>query len=311
MSVQRRGIETSKGSGEILIPEENIEFFQDFCEFSKKMLSSKDIDPMYSVLKTYYKNMDLPKNIALWRTFIYVATYHIGCAELAWQKWPVPTVVMSRHIDFSFNTGTERRLFRGRKHDFIRHINHFIQITKGDIKLWIARQSPYGEAGWRRVREAFELVPFNGPWASYKWADLLKHVHDYKITANDIGVGGGGKNAGPIPGMVKLTGIEWRVCAKNKRLQKALLKLSIDHGVPFDGLDQLETALCDFNSLTKGKYYVGHDIDMQMEQLSHSTASLWEARAEAIPDNYRGEVCGWFGVRKKRNSVYLNKGIVI
>ena len=58
MSVQRRGIETSKGSGEILIPEENIEFFQDFCEFSKKMLSSKDIDPMYSVLKTYYKNMD-------------------------------------------------------------------------------------------------------------------------------------------------------------------------------------------------------------------------------------------------------------
>ena len=146
--------------------------------------------------------------------------------------------------DIPFSTGTERRLFRGRFHDFITHINNFVDITGGDIKGWVdSNVGLGGEDGWSSLRSAFEEVKFNGPWASYKFADLIKHVHKYDITANDIGVGGGSQTAGPIPGMVKLTGRDWKECARDVGLQKGLLKESIGNGVPFDGLDQLRVGL--------------------------------------------------------------------
>ena len=310
-----RGTEKGQGCYRV-IPEGNEKLFKDFCIFSQKQLDSWDIDPMYPVLLELYKAKGLDENKALWWTFLYVAWYHIGSAERSWAIWPEPTRISLSDIpeaqQKSFSTGTERRLFRGRFKDFITHVNSFMSITNGDIVGWLnASIGRGGEEGWSSLRSEFEVVKFNGPWASYKWADLMKHVHSCQITANDIGVGGGSATAGPVPGMVKLTGRAWQECARDISLQKALLHISKQAGVAFDGLDQLETALCDFNSLHKGKYYSGHDIDHQMDQLSHSSASLWEARSRAIPSQYRGEVHGWFGVRKERNKVYKTHGVVI
>ena len=73
----------------------------------------------------------------------------------------------------------------------------------------------------------------------------------------------------------------------------------------------METSLCDFNSLYKGRYYAGHDIDMQMERLAYCDASLWEARASAIPQEYRGEVVGWFGVRKELMAKYRDESLIV
>lgn len=296
-----------------MIPKKNKKLFNDFCRFSIRQLESWDIDPMYPTLYEYYKSKKFNKEEALWRTFIFVAWYHVGSAEISWSIWPEPQKIpdgLSKGTKFS--TGTERRLFRGRFNDFVTHVNNFVEITNGNIKSWVEKHvSVGGEEGWYNLRQAFEKVKFNGPWASYKFADIVKNVHKYPITANDIGVGGGSETAGPIPGMVKLTGKNWKECARDIALQKGLLDYSISMGVPFNGLDQLETALCDFNSLYKGKYYSGHDIDHQMDQLKNSGASLWEARGGAIPTNFRGEVNGWFGVRKELNSLYKNKGILL
>ena len=143
-----------------------------------------------------------------------------------------------------------------------------------------------GEEGWKQIRYEFEKVKFNGAWASYKFADMMKHVHGFDITANDIGVGGNGKSAGPVVGMTILTERTWQECATNIKLQKALLEESIQNGVNFNGLDQLETSLCDYNSLYKGKFYAGHDIDKQMEDLRYADASFWEARSMVMPSEY-------------------------
>jgi hypothetical protein len=164
---------------------------------------------------------------------------------------------------------------------------------------------------WGALREGFESLPHNGSWASYKWADLCKHVLGYDLEADDIGVGGRGKNAGPIPGMVLLTGKDWRRCSTDVGLQRALLAHSREVGAPFAGLDQLETSLCDFNSLTKGTYYHGHDIDLQQEQLRAVTSPrLWEAR-RVIPDRFRGELGGWLGVRKVWKPTYKVSGALV
>jgi len=73
-----------------------------------------------------------------------------------------------------------------------------------------------------------------------------------------------------------------------------------DLGVPFAGLDQLETSLCDVNSLRKGHYYVGHDIDLMMKHLSGAGENFWTARRKVIPGEYLGELWGWQGVRKEK-----------
>tara|TARA_Y100000593_G_scaffold95131_1_gene200555 strand:- start:77717 stop:78631 length:915 start_codon:yes stop_codon:yes gene_type:complete len=294
--------------------------FNDFCEFAKKQVYSWDLDPMYPVLKEYYlsKGIGLKTDKSIWMTFLYVAWYHIGSAVKSWRAWEDPSCFFSlsesqnKSMSGMFNTGTERRLFRGRFKDFTQHVNSFISITGKEFLNWVSDiSSPCGEEGWESLRKGFEKVKFNGPWASYKFADLMKHVHEFDITANDIGVGGGSKSAGPVVGMSIITERGWEECARDVGLQKKLLSESILNGVPFDGLDQMETALCDFNSLYKGKFYVGHDIDKQMEDLKYACATFWEARRKVIPQEYLGEVNGWFGVRGNLKKIYKTKGVII
>lgn len=288
------------------------ELWVDFCRFAAGQVRSWDIDPMYPTLRELYDGAGLDRNTRLWRTFIYVTFYHIGTAERVWTNYPKPVPVLG--FD-PMPTGTERRGMRGigGAAKAAHLVNTVVELSGGNIAMWLRGVSlgQAGEEGWDSVREQFQELPGCGPWASYKWADLLAHALDYPITASDIGVGGGSATAGPIPGMVALTGLDWKRCAEDVSLQKELLARAINDGVPFTGLDQLETALCDFNSLLHGRYYVGHDIDMQMDQLASSGASLWEARGRAIAAEHRGETRDWFGVRKHLRTVYLKTGEVV
>lgn len=197
----------------------------------------------------------------------------------------------------------------------VEHVNAMLNLIRphGSMRAWVeAASSKGGERGWREVRQQFRQLPWAGHWSSYKWADLLKHVHGVKITADDIGVGGGGETAGPIPGMVWLTGHDWRRCATDVELQRDLMAECVEAGVPFDGLDQLETCLCDMNSLQKGHYYVGHDIDVMQENLTKAGASevFWAARRNVFDPQHLGEVGGWRGVRKPLLTVYSRTGVV-
>jgi hypothetical protein len=288
----------------------NYRLFQDFCDFATLQIHSTDIDPVYPVLKESYERNDLPEEIRLWRTFLYVSHYHLGSAEILWEEYPEPGYVK---LKTAMNTGIERRGFRGQPDLSTKHINHFIDIISehGSIADWVHMAVDYGGTeGWNVVREWFEEVKYNGTWASYKWADLMKNVMDYPITASDIGVGGQGEKAGPIPGMVRLTGLDWKTCAEDIGTQLWLLEKSQAEGVPFCGLDQLETSLCDFNSLCKGGYYVGHDIDNMAKQLDQYS-DLWESRRNVITRLYLGELNDWDGVRTYLKTLYRDEGIIV
>ncbi len=284
----------------------------DFVRFARAQLRSGDIDPTYPVLAASYAREGISREVALWRTLLFVTTYHLGYAKHLWRNVaPEP-----RSLDFTdfvgLVTGIERRGFRGRPDHAARFVNDVLDEAggpHGSLGAWVDSFGT-GESGWDRAREGLRNARGAGPWAAYKWADLLAHVHDLDITASDLGVGGASETAGPIPGMVLLTGKSWKVCATDVDLQRSLLAKSLAAGVPFSGLDQLETALCDFNSLVKGGYYVGHDIDDQMTKLAGCGPLLWEARS-VFPDAYRGEFGGWVGVRKDLKTAYRDRGLVL
>lgn len=281
--------------------------FTDFCEWSRWHLWSGDYDPIYPWLKQVFTFQDLTERERLWRLYLYVAFYHLGSCLTLWRHdgYDEPTVIPE--ADLALPTGTERRCFRGQPAPAHTNIKQAVETGALEPSLW---NTLSGERGWDEARDQFESIPWNGPWASYKWADLLAHVMDYDITASDLGVGGNSKTAGPIPGMVKVTGADWKRCANDVSFQKELLAATRSQGVPFTGLDQLETCLCDYNSAIKGHYYVGHDIDLYGSQLDFAPPVYWEARQETFPHLFLGERHGWEGVREDLQTLYRDHGVI-
>lgn len=288
-------------------PDPDEELLADFCEWSQWHLWSWDIDPIYPWFAEVFERQGLTEQERLWRLYLYTAFYHVGSALTLWRHDGYSDPEVIPEADLALPTGTERRCFRGQPALAHKNITQAVESGMFDPTLWNTLE---GEDGWDRAREQFESVPWNGSWASYKWADLLAHVMDYPIRASDIGVGGGGKNAGPVPGMVKLTGAEWQRCADDVGLQKSLLNECRTRGVQFSGLDQLETCLCDFNSAVKGSYYVGHDIDLYGNQLDYAPPVFWEARQAVFPDIFLGERHGWEGVRDELQYLYRDTGAI-
>jgi hypothetical protein len=284
----------------------NEALFADFVTFARAHVASGDIDPMYPLLRSVYDARGLDEEHRLWFTLLYVTWYHVGSAEQVFRDHPSPRPLPP----ITVKTGTERRAFRGntKGSDFV---NAVLDSCGGSLEAF-ARVGT-GESAWAFARERLQSIPFGGPWSSYKWADLLKNVHGRALVATDIGVGGGGETAGPVPGMVALTGLDWRRCAQDVDAQRALLARAQDAGVPFTGLDQLETSLCDFNSLMHGRYYVGHDIDDLMTKLDSANAGAiwWEARTRCFDARFLGERGGWFGVRRDLCSRYKLGGEVL
>jgi hypothetical protein len=296
-----------------MVPQ-NPELWPHFVKFAAAQVKSGDLDPMYLVLKEVYRGRRYDLDTALWHTFLYVAYYDIGSAERAFARYPFPQRVEPEKLR-GLPTGIERRGFRGNDLAAL-HINSLLDIPGasriGADWVKVAAAGVNAEEGWHLIQGRFQLLKYAGPWAGYKWADLLKNVHDFPITASGIG-GGRSETAGPIPGMVLLTKLPWETCAFSGRAQRDLLKMSIDAGVPFTGLDQLETALCDFNSLVKGMYYVGKDIDEMMPSLRRAEASqeFWVARKEVFEPRYLGEVGGWDGVRPELKAVFKERREVL
>ena len=279
--------------------------FRDFLQFSEIQLASWDIDPTYPVLKQVYKKRRYDQEQALWHTAIYVTYYHLGSTEIFFAHNPHPTTDTLFPFPTALPTGTERRGFRGQSGRVKTHLDHISR--RRPISTWLRGMT------WDEIRDSYKSIRFGGDWSSYKFADLLKWVHDFPITASDFGVGGGGEKAGPIAGMSILTGYPRKECATNIGLQKEFYELCLKrmpHNT-FYGMDQCETCLCDFNSMLVGRYYPGHDIDQQLEFIRKAgpwTGDYLEARRVVFHRNVLGEVNGWLGVRKDLNKLYYETG---
>ena len=287
---------------------------RDFARFGRSMILSGDIDPQFWILKYLYKELKLDRNTALWYTCIYLLYYHLGSAVKAWERYPKPDIIRKKDWRSDLPYFKQRRCFRGNE-QARNQINTLIKVSDGDLAAWVDNLVGLGdddEESWTRVREAASDIPYHGPWSSYKFCDMMKFVHGYPITAPDIGTKPG-STAGPIAGLNTLTGLGWDRCANDRDLHRDLLQEVIDLGTPVNGLDQLESMLCDWQSITNGKYYHGHDIDRDLKQLlihdNDLTKILWRARKKIFDIRLLGEFgrVPWPGPRGQLKSVYRDR----
>ncbi len=283
-----------------------------FAKFGRALILSGDMDPQFLILKHVYKELELDRNTALWFTCVYLLYYHLGSAVQAWERYPEPDIIRKKDWNNDLPYFKQRRCFRGNNHAR-NQINTLLKVSDGDLAGWgDDLVGDGGEDGWARVREAASELPYHGPWSSYKFCDMMKFVHLYPITAPDIGTKPGA-TAGPIAGLNTLTGLGWDKCANDTKLHRDLLKMAIDLGAPINGLDVLESTLCDWQSLTNGRYYIGHDIDRDQAQLvldpkrNSVLDILWKARHHIFDERLLGEISGWSKVRNNLNDVYRNR----
>jgi len=284
--------------------------FADFCQFGKAHVATRDVDPMYYVLPRYYRLCGFGRETAAWYTFLFVAWYHLGSVERVFRLHPRPGPIFNVPAGTVF--GLDRRCFRGvGNRAVLDHVNAAVAAFGRRPYSWSASVAGAGgEAGWQALFQAFKALPWGGHWSAYKWCKLMKNAFGLPIESPRVGQASGGERAGPIPGLVKLTGLPWKRCATDVGLHRALLAEMNARGVPYKGLDNLDCGLCNFNGVTIGRYYLGKNIDAQQGALKGANPVLWAAR-DVIPSDRRGELNGWAGLRKPLLRAYVDQQILI
>lgn len=292
---------------------------EDLAGFARAHLASRDIDPVYPVL-SYLSRSTLPdvpravhEDMAVLRSLVYVAFYNIASSETFGQH-------PAMHYDddapiFRLPTGTERRALRG-GHPMARHLADVFRLARehGSFTAWLRSEGD----GWNDVRAAVELAWGNGRWASYKTAEVLQKVNGWPLVAPDMGNYG---SSGPLATLRRFyvlpDGQSAEAVAAADEAAEALRDiLYVGYGVSL-GIEELETVLCDFGSMLKGHFYVGHDIDHMLEQTLHPTVPavvrdrIWAARAATLPHAYLGELNGWSGVDKALRGRYALTGKIV
>lgn len=267
--------------------------WDDFCLFARAEKLSGDADPTARVLRRLYYAEKVDAETALWRTLLYLTWYHLGSAERVWTATRRPAEL--DHVAFvSLPVGIERRSFKGvggnvLARGFVRSV---LRRAGGELAPWVASFGS-GVAGWGSARRELESVAGAGPWASWKWAELLRAVHGVEIVAPDVDVDGKNVAVKTVLGALETPSAPDVLACLGAR------------GVELAGLDELRGVLVRFGALLKGGYYIGHDVDLQMEQLVGASRVLWGAR-DVFPAAYRGEKAPtpWNGVRKDLKKRY-------
>jgi hypothetical protein len=291
----------------------------DLAEFARAAVASEDIDPAYPVLKRL--QADLPDDEArLWSSLCFVATYRLASSIQVAAVHPEP--VMWAPNLWSLPTGVERRGLRGGT-PMARHVASVLDWVEsyGSIRAWLTHGFTGDKAlraNWTAVRDAYGAAFGNGRWATYKLAEVLKEVNGWPIEAPDMGNDG---STGPRAGLEMLFG----PVQGNARNAIAVLDaqgwgvqqyLAEQSGLSLP-IEQVETVLCDFHALATGRYYVGHDIDVMLADISKDSVPEWvktavlSARSDVLPGQYLGERHGWTGVDAARKRVYRDEGRIV
>lgn len=272
----------------------------DFAAFAEAQVATKDMDPVYPVLRYIERNMS--EDEALELTLLYLAYYRLDsglrAVDLPWFD------LAARN----YPCATERRGHRNPV-ALAAHIESMslLRDAFGGWREWLEAQG----MTWAGVTAQAQRAHGNARWAAFKLCELLQQVHDWPLKAPDIAADGA---TGPLYGLRLLLPSwpeEQRIASGG---EEVLTQLRYSYGVSLS-LEEVETALCDFHALAEGRYYVGYSIDEMLEQALSCPdvdvrSRILEARYATLPHEMLGELNGWEGVRRELKPVYRDTGVI-
>jgi hypothetical protein len=288
----------------------------DYRRWHRLQVDTDDLDPVYPVMRLLATAWRLTPDEVAWLIALHVAYYHLGSALAAFSRTEGSPANVPGRPDalvgsplLSLPCGTERRGHRTRI-VLARHLCAVASTHRVGGWSWYAGNG----WDWTDLNDRLTGVIGNGRWAAYKTAEMVQKVGGAPLVATDAGHR---YSSGPRKGLDLLydglpTGQDPTTI---RALDLITARLATDDlGEP--DVAKVETSLCDFHSLWKGRYYLGHDVDAMMDQLldpripDRTPDAAWAARAVAFDSSLLGEAHGWWGVRPGLKQVYRDHGIL-
>ncbi len=277
----------------------------DFLCFSRQSIISRDIDPIYDVIKASQDEMRLTKSQGIEHSMLFVASCNLVTAQRLWEENGSFSIKDSQ---LRYPCGYQRRGLR----DYRQMRLHFMSVASYVEKHggWLEWMT-YGWGdnpieNWSKATDRFKEVHQNGRWAAYKGCELLQKVNLLPLSPPDMGHE---NSSGPRRGLERL--FPEAEFASISRLNVISEQLYQQHKeqVGWNDIAEAETSLCDFNSMCNGGYYIGYDMDDMLEICKDSPITM-RSRLASLPHNYLGEIGGWHGIDKARCKWYNTTGKV-
>lgn len=292
----------------------------DFVEFAAWHKASGDIDPVYPVIGCVADHLGLDDDDRVALVLLYVAYYDLPSAVTCWLhgEWGDGGVHGPAE---RYPTGVERRAHRSVA-QLVAHTAHLWDIESSTgLRRWLLDSiddaADPGD-GWRRLLARLTEVHGNGRWAAYKTGEMLAEVCGFPVAPTDAGHA---QSSGPRHGLGLLVPDADRITGNGPDAIAALDAITEQVRVELcqaTGLDHrvehVETHLCDWKNVVRGRYYVGHDIDHLLHQMTQpgrhpdAVEAIASARLEVFDHRWLGEVGGWDGVRSDLQRLYLQHG---
>jgi hypothetical protein len=269
------------------------ELKEELFDFCCQMLVTRDYDPNYFAVKGFAENVGMTWDEIYSFCFVFNGFYHFGSAQKFLEN---PKVDLA-----SLAYGKSRRGFRGND-----KVRNFI-YGGASLKKEILKHRDGGENGWSSIYDLLLKISGCGHWSAFYLCDMFKVILGFKITSPNVGfLSTGGSNRGPISGLAFISKAPEEDLRKDVRLHRRIYKEMLE-GVPFEGMEQFESILCNYLSLHKKMYYVGRDIDRQIAMMEGLGPEWWNARKKYFPDALLGEKHGWTDIRKDLMGVFESK----
>lgn len=288
---------------------------EDFYRFHGIQVRSKDMDPAYPVLRDISR-LCVSVEERVWLVIVFTAYYHMGSALRAFQETSNPRFAADAALDLPVATERRGHWHRPSLHRHLSAVQEIARTADGGLSGYFLNglRGELPEDAWRQVQHRASKIPGNGRWASFKTAELVQSVVGLVSSAPDMQHA---HSSGPRRGLGLLyanlpEGNDSGSVSRLDSLSRDLVRDMRSRGVPDVRTETVETSLCDFHSMVKGRYYPGHDIDRMRIQIdavpSTYTSRAYEARLRTLPRAYLGETGGWDGVSRERMICYRTTG---
>lgn len=285
-----------------------IKLWRDFFDLAIRQFRTCDFDAEHPLYRHLINKYGIDYESGLWLSFLYMAFYDEASAWTVFNNSEPFTVPKK----YAYPIGTNRRNLFGGKIAL-----HFASLASARA---LASDWPtHNFTGdvrrdWDILKENLAGVWGNGRFAVYTTSEMVQKVNGVKVEITGFDNRG---SSGPADGIRRLFCCEDDVPTLDRFGEEAYTRLlsakikpyytEVDRGV-------VESVLCNFSGVCRGRFYSGRNVDrqqdriMRVEALGEDLAELWEARTRVFHRDYLGELNGWKGIDRDRLLTYKDTG---
>lgn len=277
----------------------------------------------YGLMRPFVKDNNLDLETRLWLAFLYGLSYSCTTTMRFLAEFPTIADLKPKKLDSFWAEKKSTLWFQPDKRYLqnndqvvpaIRHLRKRVGINLSQYLV------PFLEQGFDATyKEITKNWRYFGPMGAYLFFDALyAFVPELYTDPATLDWKNMGRTVGE--GMAHLLGRDLEAIGQSPfntpRYDAKVEKLVKQFGCP---KIVIESNLCFFRKLFKGTRYLGYYADRQLVECTHVETrvekevgvDIWDYRMKTTPDELRGEVGGWSGIRKDRYKIFLTTGTLM